>query len=73
VPGKRALYEPDHRRWLDLRPLPCYDTLRRFMKANGLDRRRRVTARQSAGAERAEARLHDLEVRSYEAESVNGL
>ena len=21
----------------DLRPLPCYDTLRRFMKANGLD------------------------------------
>jgi hypothetical protein len=30
-------------------------------------------ARQSAGAERAEAGLHDREVRSYEAEYVNGL
>jgi hypothetical protein len=41
----------------DLRPVPCYDTLRRFMKANGLDKRRRVTSRQTAGADRAEARL----------------
>src|SRR5271167_696969 len=57
----------------DLRPLPCYDTLRRFMKANGLDKRRRVTSRQTAGAERAEARLFDREIRSYEAEHVNGL
>ena len=57
----------------DLQPLPCYDTLRRFMKANGLDKRRRVTSRQTAGAERAEARLFDREVRSYEAEYVNGL
>ena len=57
----------------DLRPLPCYDTLRRFMKANGLDKRRRVTSRQTAGAERAEARLFDREVRSYEAAYVNGL
>jgi putative transposase len=57
----------------DLRPLPCYDTLRRFMKANGLDKRRRVTSRQTAGADRAEARLFDREIRSYEAEYVNGL
>ena len=57
----------------DLQPLPCYDTLRRFMKANGLDKRRRVTSRQTAGAERAEARLFDREVRSYEAAYVNGL
>jgi hypothetical protein len=57
----------------DLRPLPCYDTLRRFMKANGLDKRRRVTSRQTAGADRAEARLFDREVRSYEAAYVNGL
>jgi putative transposase len=57
----------------DLGPLPCYDTLRRFMKANGLDKRRRVTPRQTAGAERAEARLFDREIRSYEAEYVNGL
>ena len=35
----------------DLQPLPCYDTLRRFMKANGLDKRRRVTSRQTAGAD----------------------
>src|SRR5271165_2824337 len=57
----------------DLQPLPCYDTLRRFMKANGLDKRRRVTSRQTAGADRAEARLFDREVRSYEAAYVNGL
>ena len=43
------------------------------MKANGLDKRRRVTSRQTAGAERAQARLFDREVRSYEAEYVNGL
>jgi hypothetical protein len=57
----------------DLRPLPCYDTLRRFMKANGLNKRQRVTSRQTAGAARAEARLSDREIRSYEAEFVNGL
>ena len=57
----------------DLRPLPCYDTLRRFMKANGLDKRRRVTPRTTDGAERAELRIVDREIRSYEAEYVNGL
>jgi transposase InsO family protein len=57
----------------DLRPVPCYDTLRRFMKANGLNKRQRVTSRQTAGADRAEARLMDREIRSYEAEYVNGL
>src|ERR1700682_1902205 len=43
------------------------------MKANGLDKRRRVTSRQTAGAERAEARLFDREIRSYESEYVNAL
>ncbi|MEA3092246.1 MAG: putative transposase, partial [Caballeronia sp.] len=57
----------------DLRPVPCYDTLRRFMKANGLDKRRRVTSRRTQGAERAQARLSEREIRSYEAEYVNGL
>jgi transposase InsO family protein len=57
----------------DLRPLPSYPTLRRFMKANGLDKRRRLTPRRSDGAERAEARIVDREIRSYEAEYVNGL
>ena len=53
--------------------MPSYSTLRRFLKARGLCKRRRVTSRRTAGAERAEARLNDREVRSYEAEYVNGL
>ena len=57
----------------DLQPVPSYATLRRFLKANGLDKRRRVTSRRTDGAERAEARLVDREIRSYEAEYVNGL
>ena len=57
----------------DLKPAPSYATLRRFLKANGLDKRRRVTSRQTAGADRAEARLFYREVRSYEAAYVNGL
>ena len=32
----------------ELNPAPSYATLRRFMKANGLDKRRRVTSRQTA-------------------------
>jgi putative transposase len=57
----------------ELRPLPSYSTLRRFLKAQGLEKRRRLTSRQTEGASRAEARLHDREVRSYEAEYVGGL
>ena len=56
-----------------LKPVPSYPTLRRFMKANGLDKRRRLTPRTTDGAERAEARILDREIRSYEAEYVNGL
>jgi putative transposase len=57
----------------ELRRLPSYATLRRFLKAHGLEKRRRVTSRRTDGADRAEARLFDREVRSYEAEYVNGL
>ena len=57
----------------DLQPVPAYATLRRFMQANGLNKRRRITSRRTDGAERAEARLADREIRSYEAEYVNGL
>jgi putative transposase len=57
----------------DLRPVPSYSTLCRFLKQQGLDKRRRLTSRRTDGAERAEARLFDREVRSYEAEYVNGL
>jgi putative transposase len=57
----------------ELKPLPSYATLRRYLKANDLTKRRRLTTRRTAGAEHAEARLVDREVRSYEAEYVNGL
>jgi putative transposase len=57
----------------ELEPLPSYTTLRRFMRANGLARRRRLSPHRTEGAERAEARLVAREVRSYEAEHVNGL
>jgi transposase InsO family protein len=54
-------------------PVPSYSTVRRFLAANGLFKRRRLTSKRTDGAERAEARLEDREVRSYEAEYVNGL
>jgi transposase InsO family protein len=47
--------------------------VRRFFKAHGLYKRRRLTSRRTEGAERAEARLSAREVRSYEAEYVGGL
>jgi transposase InsO family protein len=52
---------------------PSYSTVRRFMKAQGLLRRPRLTSARTPGALRAEARLDNLEVRSYEAAYVNGL
>jgi putative transposase len=52
---------------------PSYSTIRRFMKAQGLHRRRRLTSARTPGAIAAEARLDHLEVRSYEAGHVNGL
>lgn len=57
----------------ELGPLPSYTTLRRYMKSNGMIRRRRLTSRRTEGAEQAERRFVDREVRSYEAEHVNGL
>src|SRR5215468_703901 len=57
----------------DLQPLPSYATLRRFLKTNGFNKRRRLTSRRTEGAERAEARFLDREVRSYEAEYVGSL
>jgi putative transposase len=57
----------------DLRPVPSYWTVRRFLRSLGLEKQRRITSKRTAGARRAEARLLDREVRSYEAEYVNGL
>jgi len=57
----------------DLRPVPSYTTVRRFLRAHGLAKRRPLTTRQTAGALAAAARLDAREVRSYEADYVNGL
>lgn len=60
-------------RTAELRPVPSYATIRRFLAAHGLTKRRPMTARRTAGALAAEARLDAREVRSFEAEYVNGL
>ena len=57
----------------ELRPVPSYTTVRRFLRAHGLSKRRPLTTRQTAGALAAAARLDAREVRSYEADYVNGL
>jgi transposase InsO family protein len=54
-------------------PVPAYSTVRRFFEAQGLRKRRRLSSRRTEGAERAEQRLLDREVRSYEAEHVNAI
>jgi len=57
----------------ELGPVPSYSTIRRFFKTQGLYKRRRLSARRTAGVEHAEARLMQREVRSYEAEYVGSL
>jgi putative transposase len=57
----------------ELSAVPSYSTIRRFCKAQGLSKHRRLSGRRTAGAERAEARLAQREVRSYAAEYINGL
>ena len=52
--------------------LSSYATLRRYMKAQGLNRKRRPK-RNTPGAEQAEKRLESREVRSFEAEYTHGL
>jgi putative transposase len=57
----------------EVAPVPSYSTVRRFLAVNGLFKLRRLTSKRTEGAERAEARLEDREVRSYKSEYVNGL
>jgi transposase InsO family protein len=57
----------------DLRPVPSYSTIRRYLRAQGLDKRRRVASRRTAGALVAEAKLASREIRSYEAEYTGSL
>lgn len=56
-----------------VQPIPSYTTIRRYLRTHGLDKRRRLTSRQTDGARRAEARLAEREVRSYEDEHVGAL
>jgi putative transposase len=54
--------------------MPSYESVRRYMQAHGMPKRRRLGGkRTSAGAEAAEARFEDLEIRSYESAYVNAL
>ena len=54
--------------------LPGYQTVRRYMKAHGLYKRRRLGGRRrTAGAEAAERRFESHEIRSHESEYVNAL
>ncbi len=55
-----------------LQIVPSYATIRRYMKAQGLHRKRRPK-RDTVGAKRAEQRLENREVRSYEADYVHSL
>jgi putative transposase len=57
----------------ELHSVPSYSTIRRFLAAHGLGKRRPLTARQTEGALIAQARLEEREVRSYEAEHVGAL
>ncbi|MGH7644467.1 MAG: IS481 family transposase [Gemmatimonadales bacterium] len=56
-----------------LGPLPSYSTVRRYMKAVGLAKRRRLSSKTTAAVREAERRLEEREVRSYEAAYVHGL
>jgi putative transposase len=56
-----------------LGPMPSYASVLRFMKSHGLFKRPRRGPVHSPGAQKAEHRYQSREVRSYEAEYVNGL
>jgi len=54
--------------------MPSYESVRRYMKAHGMLKRRRLGGkRRTAGAEAAEKRFEGRDVRSYESEYVNAL
>jgi len=53
--------------------LPCYATVRRYMKEVGLDRVRKPRGRDTAGYRRALLRIEQREVRSFEVTHVGAL
>ncbi len=69
VDNLAALVEADPKKG----PMPSYSTVRRFMKGSGLAKRRRLSSKDTLGALKAELRLDQREVRSYESEHVGGL
>jgi len=56
-----------------LAPLPSYATVRRYMKARGWYKQRRLARHPTPGQQAAAARLEQREVRSFEAEYVGAL
>jgi putative transposase len=58
---------------LKLERTPSYPTVRRYMKATGMFRRRRRGPKDSPGGQRAEQRFETHEVRSFESTHVHGL
>lgn len=57
----------------ELGGMPSYNTLLRYMKTNGLHKRRNIRRFNTVGAVVAAQRLEDREVRSFEVEYVHGL
>ena len=57
----------------ELGSMPSYSTVRRYMKSNGLFKRRASKQRNTPGAILAAARLEHAEVRSFEVDYVHGL
>lgn len=54
--------------------MPSYESVRRYMKAHGMLKRRRLGGkRRTDGTEAAEKRFEDFDIRSYESEYVNAL
>ena len=53
--------------------IPSYPTIRRYMRAAGLYRRKRRRLPDTPGGQLASARHEQMETRSYEAGAVNGL
>jgi transposase InsO family protein len=57
----------------EIGPMPSYSSVNRYLKSQGLFRMKRRRSVETAGTAIAQKRLEQLEVRSYEAEYVNGL
>jgi putative transposase len=57
----------------ELAPMPSYNTVRRYMRASGFTKQRRIKNQHSPGAKVAAARLESHEIRSFEMDHVHAL